>query len=161
LRDHIRLRTVTPANAGLRQRLYLIVSDIQGAPPKRCSTRLRVTKVPRTTHGVYGGTDEHYMFGRVFGSASGCEHRSYRSFDSSAIPDGNCGCSGNHNAADGRLRPATRHSVGRTICGARFGARRPPTESTKKRKGQRDAKLGPNGTPRYMVGRTGWGELTQ
>ena len=39
--------------------------------------------------GVYAGTDEPYLFGRVRVSGPDAEHRSYRSFASFRDPDGN------------------------------------------------------------------------
>ena len=39
--------------------------------------------------GVYAGTDEPYLFGRLRVSGPDPEHRSYRSFASFSDPDGN------------------------------------------------------------------------
>jgi catechol 2,3-dioxygenase-like lactoylglutathione lyase family enzyme len=81
--------TVTPAAPGTAQGLYLIVSDIEAA---RADLRRRGVEVGETFHGgdgVYAGTDEPYLFGRIRVAGPDPNHSSYRSFASFRDPDGN------------------------------------------------------------------------
>ena len=79
---------VTPAAPGSAQGLYLVVSDIEAA---RAELRSRGVEVSETFHspGVYAGSDEPYLFGRVRAGGPDPEHGSYRSFASFRDPDGN------------------------------------------------------------------------
>ena len=81
-------KNVTAAAPGSAQGLYLIVSDIEAA---RAELLRRDVEVSEAFHsdGVYGGTDEPYLFGRVRVSGPDSEHRTYRSFASFRDPDGN------------------------------------------------------------------------
>src|SRR6266542_3998997 len=81
-------KNVTAAAPGSAQGLYLIVSDIEAA---RAELLRRDVEVSEAFHsdGVYGGTDEPYLFGRVRVSGADPEHRTYRSFASFRDPDGN------------------------------------------------------------------------
>ena len=81
-------KNVTPAAPGSAQGLYLIVSDIQAA---RKALLDRGVQISEAFHngGVYAGTDEAYLSGRVRASGPDPEHRSYRSFASFSDPDGN------------------------------------------------------------------------
>jgi len=81
-------KNVTPAAPGSAQGLYLIVSDIEAA---RTELRRRGIEISEVFHneGVYTGTDEPYLFGRVRLSGPDADHRSYRSFASFKDPDGN------------------------------------------------------------------------
>jgi catechol 2,3-dioxygenase-like lactoylglutathione lyase family enzyme len=81
-------KNVTAAEPGSAQGLYLIVSDIEAA---RAELRRRGVEVSEVFHseGVYAGTDEAYLFGRVRVGGPDPEHRSYRSFASFKDPDGN------------------------------------------------------------------------
>jgi catechol 2,3-dioxygenase-like lactoylglutathione lyase family enzyme len=81
-------RNVTAAAPGSAQGLYLIVSDIEAT---RAELQRRGVEVSEVFHGegVYAGTDEAYLFGRVRVSGPDPEHRSYRSFASFTDPDGN------------------------------------------------------------------------
>jgi len=80
-------KNVTAAAPGSFQGLYLIVSDIQAARKELLDRGLEISEVFHDQAGVYAGTDEPYLFGRV--RVSGPEHRSYRSFASFHDPDGN------------------------------------------------------------------------
>jgi len=82
-------RNVTPAAPGSAQGLYLIVSDIQAARKELLDRRVEISEVFHDAAGVYVGTDEPYLFGRVRVSGPDAEHRSYRSFASFRDPDGN------------------------------------------------------------------------
>jgi catechol 2,3-dioxygenase-like lactoylglutathione lyase family enzyme len=82
-------KNVTPATPGSAQGLYLIVSDIQAARQALLDRAIEVSEVFHDQAGVYTGTDEPYLFGRVRVSGPDAEHRSYRSFASFHDPDGN------------------------------------------------------------------------
>ncbi|HSY32638.1 MAG TPA: VOC family protein [Verrucomicrobiae bacterium] len=82
-------RNVTPAAPGAAQGLYLIVSDIQAARKELLDRGVEISEVFHDVPGVYAGTDEPYLFGRVRVSGPDAEHRSYRSFASFKDPDGN------------------------------------------------------------------------
>jgi catechol 2,3-dioxygenase-like lactoylglutathione lyase family enzyme len=82
-------KNVTAAAPGSAQGLYLIVSDIESA---RAQLRGRGVEISEPFHdaaGVYAGTHEPYLFGRVRVRGPDPEHRSYRSFASFSDPDGN------------------------------------------------------------------------
>ena len=81
-------KNVTPAAPGSAQGMYLIVSDIQAA---RKALLDRGVQISEAFHngGVYAGTDEAYLSGRVRASGPDPEHRSYRSFAAFSDPDGN------------------------------------------------------------------------
>jgi catechol 2,3-dioxygenase-like lactoylglutathione lyase family enzyme len=81
-------KNVTPAAPGSAQGLYLIVSDIQAARKALLDRGVQVSEVFHN-EGVYAGTDEPFLFGRVRVSGLDPEHRSYRSFASFRDPDGN------------------------------------------------------------------------
>jgi catechol 2,3-dioxygenase-like lactoylglutathione lyase family enzyme len=81
-------KTVTAAAPGSAQGLYLIVSDIEAARRELLDRGIEVSEVFHS-EGVYAGTDEPYLFGRVRLSGPDAEHRSYRSFASFKDPDGN------------------------------------------------------------------------
>jgi catechol 2,3-dioxygenase-like lactoylglutathione lyase family enzyme len=81
-------KTVTAAAPGSAQGLYLIVSDVEAARRVLLDRGIEVSEVFHS-EGVYAGTDEPYLFGRVRLSGPDAEHRSYRSFASFKDPDGN------------------------------------------------------------------------
>jgi catechol 2,3-dioxygenase-like lactoylglutathione lyase family enzyme len=81
-------KNVTPAAPGSAQGLYLIVSDIQAARKQLLDRGVQISEVFHN-EGVYAGTDEPFLFGRVRVSGPDPEHRSYRSFASFRDPDGN------------------------------------------------------------------------
>ena len=81
-------KNVTAAAPGSAQGLYLIVSDIEAARKELLRRGVEVSEVFHSD-GVYGGTDEPYLFGRVRVSGPDPEHRTYRSFASFRDPDGN------------------------------------------------------------------------
>ena len=82
-------KTVTAAAPGSAQGLYLIVSDIEAARKELLGRGIKISEVFHDAGGVYDGTDEPYLFGRVRVSGPDPEHRSYRSFASFRDPDGN------------------------------------------------------------------------
>jgi catechol 2,3-dioxygenase-like lactoylglutathione lyase family enzyme len=82
-------KNVTAAAPGSAQGLYLIVSDIEAARKELLDRGVEISEVFHDSAGVYAGTDEPYLFGRVRVSGPDPEHRSYRSFASFSDPDGN------------------------------------------------------------------------
>ena len=82
-------KNVTGAAPGSAQGLYLIVSDIEAARHELVAHAVDATKVFHDAGGVYAGTDQPYLFGRLRVSGPDPEHRSYRSFASFSDPDGN------------------------------------------------------------------------
>jgi len=81
-------KNVTPAAPGSAQGLYLIVSDIAATRKALLERGVQISEVFHN-EGVYAGTDEPFLFGRVRVSGPDPEHRSYRSFASFRDPDGN------------------------------------------------------------------------
>jgi catechol 2,3-dioxygenase-like lactoylglutathione lyase family enzyme len=81
-------KNVTGAAPGSAQGLYLIVSDVAAARAELLGLGVKVSEVFHN-EGVYVGSDEPYLFGRVRVSGPDSEHRSYRSFASFSDPDGN------------------------------------------------------------------------
>ena len=79
----------TAAAPGSAQGLYLIVSDIQAARDELLGRDVKISEVFHDAAGVYAGTDQPYLFGRLRVSGPDPEHRSYRSFASFNDPDGN------------------------------------------------------------------------
>ncbi|HWY87772.1 MAG TPA: VOC family protein [Gemmataceae bacterium] len=82
-------KNVTAAAPGSAQGLYLIVSDIQAARAELVGLGVETSEVFHDAAGVYAGTDEPYLFGRIRISGPDPDHRSYRSFASFRDPDGN------------------------------------------------------------------------
>jgi catechol 2,3-dioxygenase-like lactoylglutathione lyase family enzyme len=82
-------KNVTAAAPGSAQGLYLIVSDIEAAHDELLGRGVEIGEVFHDAGGVYAGTDEPYLFGRLRDSGPDPEHRSYRSFASFSDPDGN------------------------------------------------------------------------
>jgi catechol 2,3-dioxygenase-like lactoylglutathione lyase family enzyme len=81
-------KNVTAAAPGSARGLYLIVSDIEAARAELLRRGVEVSEVFHSD-GLYGGTDEPYLFGRVRVSGPDPAHRTYRSFASFRDPDGN------------------------------------------------------------------------
>ena len=82
-------KNVTAAAPGSAQGLYLIVSDIEAGRKELMARGVDVSEVFHDAGGVYAGTDQPYLFGRLRVSGPDPEHRSYRSFASFSDPDGN------------------------------------------------------------------------
>jgi len=82
-------KNVTAASPGSAQGLYLIVSDIEAARKELVAHGIEASEVFHDAGGVYAGTDQPYLFGRLRVSGPDPEHRSYRSFVSFSDPDGN------------------------------------------------------------------------
>ncbi len=82
-------KNVTAAAPGSAQGLYLIVSDVEAARDELLGRGVEISEVFHDAGGVYAGTDEPYLFGRLRVSGLDPEHRSYRSYASFRDPDGN------------------------------------------------------------------------
>jgi catechol 2,3-dioxygenase-like lactoylglutathione lyase family enzyme len=82
-------KNVTAAPPGSARGLYLIVSDIGAAREELVAHGIDVSEVFHDGGGVYTGSDEPYLFGRLRVKGPDPEHRSYRSFVSFSDPDGN------------------------------------------------------------------------
>jgi catechol 2,3-dioxygenase-like lactoylglutathione lyase family enzyme len=82
-------KNVTAAAPGSAQGLYLIVSDIGAARDQLLGRGVEISEVFHDAGGVYAGTDQPYLFGRLRVRGPDPEHRSYRSFASFSDPDGN------------------------------------------------------------------------
>jgi catechol 2,3-dioxygenase-like lactoylglutathione lyase family enzyme len=82
-------KNVTSAAPGSAQGLYLIVSDIEAARKELLGRGVQISEVFHDAAGVYAGTDEPYLFGRIRVGGPDPERRSYRSFASFHDPDGN------------------------------------------------------------------------
>lgn len=82
-------KNVTSATPGSVQGLYLIVSDIEAARKELLGRGIQISEVFHDAAGIYAGTDEPYLFGRIRVSGPDPERRSYRSFASFHDPDGN------------------------------------------------------------------------
>jgi catechol 2,3-dioxygenase-like lactoylglutathione lyase family enzyme len=82
-------KNVTAAAPGSAQGLYLIVSDIAAARANLLDRGIKVSEVFHDANGVYAGSDEPYLFGRLRVSGPHPDHPSYRSFASFRDPDGN------------------------------------------------------------------------
>jgi catechol 2,3-dioxygenase-like lactoylglutathione lyase family enzyme len=81
-------KNVTAAAPGSAQGLYLIVSDIAAARDELLRRGVEISELFHAG-GVYAGTGEPYLFGRLRVGGPDPEHRSYRSFASFGDPDGN------------------------------------------------------------------------
>jgi len=82
-------KNVTAAAPGSAQGLYLIVSDIEAARDELVAHGVDASEVFHDAGGVYAGTDQPYLFGRLRVSGPDPEHRSYRTFASFSDPDDN------------------------------------------------------------------------
>ena len=80
---------VTAAAPGSAQGLYLVVSDIEAARDDLLRRGVGIGEVFHGGDGVYAGTDEPYLFGRIRVRGPDPAHGSYRSFASFSDPDGN------------------------------------------------------------------------
>jgi catechol 2,3-dioxygenase-like lactoylglutathione lyase family enzyme len=82
-------KNVTAAAPGSAQGLYLIVSDIAAARNELVAHGVDASDVFHDGGGVYAGTDQPYLFGRLRVGGPHPERRSYFSFVSFSDPDGN------------------------------------------------------------------------
>jgi catechol 2,3-dioxygenase-like lactoylglutathione lyase family enzyme len=82
-------KNVTDALPGSAQGLYLVVSDIEAARNELVNRGVEISAMFHGANGVYAGSDEPYLLGRVRISGPDQERNSYRSFASFSDPDGN------------------------------------------------------------------------
>ena len=82
-------KNVTAAAPGSAQGLYLIVSDIEAARKELLGRGIQISEMFHGADGVYAGTDEPYLFGRIRVSGPDLDRRSYHSYASFRDPDGN------------------------------------------------------------------------
>jgi catechol 2,3-dioxygenase-like lactoylglutathione lyase family enzyme len=82
-------KNVTAAAPGSAQGMYLIVSDIAVARAELVGRGVKISEAFHDAGGVYAGTDQPYLFGRLRVGGPDPEHRSDRSFASFNDPDGN------------------------------------------------------------------------
>src|SRR5450631_3554907 len=154
-------RNVTAAAPGSAQGLYLIVSDIQSARKALLDRGITIGEVFHDAGGVYVGTDDPYLFGRIRVSGPDPEHRSYRSFASFRDPDGN-GCLFQEitTRLPGRIdSTATTFASANDLAGA-FRRAEAAHGEHEKRTGQRDANW-PDWYAAYMVAEQSGKDLPQ
>ena len=155
-------KNVTAAAPGSAQGLYLIVSDIEAARDELLGRGVEISEVFHDAGGVYAGTDEPYLFGRLRVSGPDPEHRSYRSFASFNDPDGNgwllqeitTRLPGRIDPADDVVRVRKRPGERASACGGR------PRRAREARSGKRDANW-PDWYAEYMVREQAGEELPQ
>ena len=145
-------KNVTAAGPGSAQGLYLIVSDIEAARNELLGRGIEISEVFHDAGGVYAGTDEPYLFGRVRVGGLDPEHRSYRSFASFSDPDGNGWLLQEVTARlPGRVERATRRSASSSeLRAALWRAGSAHGEHEKRTGGQRDENW-PDWYAAYMV----------
>jgi catechol 2,3-dioxygenase-like lactoylglutathione lyase family enzyme len=153
-------KNVTTAAPGSAQGLYLIVSDIEAARDELLGRGVEISEVFHEG-GVYAGTDEPYLFGRLRVSGSDPEHRSYRSFASFRDPDGNGWLFQEVTTRlPGRIDPATTSFASANDLASALRRAETAHGQHEKRIGQRDANW-PDWYAAYMVAEQTGGELPQ
>jgi catechol 2,3-dioxygenase-like lactoylglutathione lyase family enzyme len=153
-------KNVTPAAPGSAQGLYLIVSDIAAARKELLDRGVEVSEVFHSD-GVYSGTDQPYLFGRVRVTGPDAEHRSYRSFASFQDPDGNGWLFQEVTARlPGRVDPTTTTFVSANDLASAFRRAEAAHGEHEKRTGQRDANWA-DWYAAYMVAEQSGKELPQ
>ena len=153
-------KNVTPAAPGSAQGLYLIVSDIAAARKDLLDRGVEVSEVFHGD-GVYSGTDQPYLFGRVRVTGPDAEHRSYRSFASFQDPDGNGWLFQEVTARlPGRIDPTTTTFVSANDLASAFRRAEAAHGEHEKRTGQRDANWA-DWYAAYMVAEQSGKELPQ
>ena len=153
-------KNVTAAAPGSAQGLYLIVSDIAAACDELRGRGVEVSEVFHSD-GVYSGTDQPYLFGRVRVTGPDAEHRSYRSFASFQDPDGNGWLFQEVTARlPGRIDPTTTTFVSANDLASAFRRAEAAHGEHEKRTGQRDANWA-DWYAAYMVAEQSGKELPQ
>jgi catechol 2,3-dioxygenase-like lactoylglutathione lyase family enzyme len=153
-------KNVTPAAPGSAQGLYLIVSDIAAARKDLLDRGVEVSEVFHSD-GVYSGTDQPYLFGRVRVTGPDAEHRSYRSFASFQDPDGNGWLFQEVTARlAGRIDATTTTFVSANDLASAFRRAEAAHGEHEKRTGQRDANWA-DWYAAYMVAEQSGKELPQ
>jgi len=151
-------KNVTPAAPGSAQGMYLIVSDIQASRKELLDRGVQISEVFHN-EGVYAGTDEPYLFGRVRVSGPDPKHDSYRSFASFRDPDGNGWLFQEITARlAGRLDPAATTFASVNDLASALRRAEAAHGEHEKRTGQRDANW-PDWYAAYMVAEQAGTEL--
>src|SRR5881296_2702496 len=154
-------KNVTAAAPGSAQGLYLIVSDIEVARKELLCRGAVISEVFHEAGGVYAGTDEPYLFGRLRVSGPDPDHRSYRSFASFRDPDGNGWLFQEITTRlPGRIDPATTTFASANDLASALRRAEAAHGQHEKRTGQRDANW-PDWYAAYMVAEEAGGELPQ
>ena len=139
----------------------MIVSDIQAARKDLLDRRIEVSEVFHDSAGVYAGTDEPYLFGRVRVSGPDAEHRSYRSFASFDDPDGNGWLLQEVTTRlPGRIDSATTNFASTSDLASALRRAEAAHGEHEKRTGQRDANW-PDWYAAYMIAEQSGKELPQ
>ncbi len=141
-------KNVTAAAPGSAQGLYLIVSDIEAARDELLGRGVKISEVFHDANGVYAGTDEPYLFGRLRVSVQIPNIRATARSPRSMIRMATAGCFSRSRPGlpDASTRPRPR-SDPQATWRARFAEQRPPTGSTRSAPGSA-TRTGPTGTPR-------------
>ena len=154
-------KNVTAAAPGSAQGLYLIVSDIEAARDELLRRGVEVGEVFHDAGGVYAGTHEPYLFGRVRVSGPDPDHRSYRSFVSFRDPDGNGWLLQELTTRlPGRIDSATTTFASVNDLASALRRAEAAHGQHERRTGQRDANW-PDWYAAYMVAEQAGGELPQ
>jgi catechol 2,3-dioxygenase-like lactoylglutathione lyase family enzyme len=154
-------KNVTAAAAGSAQGLYLIVSDIEATRNELLGRGIEISEVFHGAAGVYVGTDEPYLFGRVRVSGPDPECRTYRSFASFRDPDGNGWLFQQVTTRlPGRIDPATTAFASANDLASALRRAEAAHGQHEKRTGQRDANW-PDWYAAYMVAEQSGKELPQ
>jgi len=152
-------KNVTAAVPGSAQGLYLIVSDIEAGRKELIAHGVDVSDVFHDAGGVYTGTDQPYLFGRLRVSGPDPEHRSYRSFVSFSDPDGNGWLLQEITTRlAGRIDRAETTFASANDLASAFRRAEAAHGEHEKRTGQRDENW-PDWYARYMVAEQAGGEL--
>jgi catechol 2,3-dioxygenase-like lactoylglutathione lyase family enzyme len=154
-------KNVTAAAPGSAQGLYLIVSDIEAGRKELIARGVEASEVFHDAGGVYAGTDQPYLFGRLRVSGQDPEHRSYRSFVSFSDPDGNGWLLQEITTRlAGRIDSAETTFASAADLASAFRRAEAAHGEHEKRTGQRDANW-PDWYARYMVAERAGTELPQ
>ena len=154
-------KNVTAATPGSAQGLYLVVSDIAAARDELLRRGVDISEVFHGAGGVYVGTDEPYLFGRIRISGSDPEHGSYRSFASFRDPDGNGWLLQEVTTRlPGRIDPATTRFASANDLASALRRAEAAHGQHEKRTGQRDENW-PAWYAAYMVAEQAGTELPQ
>jgi catechol 2,3-dioxygenase-like lactoylglutathione lyase family enzyme len=144
-------KNVTAAAPGSAQGLYLIVSDIEAARKELLRRGIQISEVFHGADGVYAGTDEPYLFGRIRVNGPDPEHSSYRSYASFHDPDGNSWLFQEVTTRlPGRVDPATTTFASANDLASALRRAEAAHGEHEKRTGQRDANW-PEWYAAYMV----------
>ena len=154
-------KNVTAAAPGSAQGLYLIISDIEAARKELLGRGIEISEVFHDAGGVYAGTDEPYLFGRIRVSGPDSDHRSYRSFASFRDPDGNGWLLQEVTTRlPGRVDSATTTFASANDLASALRRAEAAHGQHEKRTGQRDANW-PDWYAAYMAAEQAGGELPQ